>query len=123
MPDGCDIIPPRLGEVGLFVLSLHNESKFECPTPRGLDDNLKDHITNSANSPHETIQVPPSQLVFADTKTLTFLKSLRVAARIIAALLLLTLIKILSLRCDNGQCMRPGGQSGQPSQPAIQIEK
>jgi len=79
--------------VGEFELSLSKEIKLQLPPADDLDD-----LGEDEEEPEESIVpavqgVAPQFVPVADATTIKLLKSLRVAAWIIAALLLIVIIK------------------------------
>ncbi len=90
VPEGCSIVPPRLGKIGEFVLYLNDGLKFQLPQETVYDDDLEDE---GPSQPVQSESDMPVVRLMADAKTLGVLQSLRIAAWIIAALLILILIK------------------------------
>ena len=83
--DGCQVNPPRLGEVGEFELSLQNNRKFDIPA----DDSDAENMDTSDQHQVGTATTTYS----ADPKTVGLLKSIRIAAWTIAMLLLVLCLK------------------------------
>jgi hypothetical protein len=90
VPEGCAIEPSRLGEVGEFDLTLWSEPLQPSPPPvEALDDDDLD--TRGSYAPPDA--APQAQAQVVDAKTLSLLKSMRVAVWIIAVLLSVIAIK------------------------------
>lgn len=92
IPDGCEIIPPRLGRIGEAELFLYSEQRFNLPPVDDFDDGSENDIqTGSVGSVQSSNACPSTQI--ADARVIATLKSLRFAAWLIAGLLLLILLK------------------------------
>ena len=93
IPEGCPIEPPRLGKVREFELKIFDARKFEVSLDAYGDSEVDSPEDTKPSKPvlsRSAVQVAGPM---ADAKALGVLKSLRVAAWIIAALLFLILIK------------------------------
>ena len=93
VPERCPIVPPRLGKVREFELTVYDGRKFEVRPDPDSDcdaDNLED---GESSQPALSLSGAPVARPIVDAKTLGVLKSLRIAAWIIAGLLFLILIK------------------------------
>jgi hypothetical protein len=87
IPEGATITPPRLGEVHKFEFYTTCETKFRPPPDEIDEDQPADLHAAGPQTPS------PKLMPVADPAALKLLKSLRVAAWIIAALLLAILLK------------------------------
>lgn len=97
IPDECEIVPSRLGEVREAALNLYrinNLETAEADTADEDDDWLDDQEPPAERKEGETGGQAVQHLAFANTRAINLLSSLRMAAWIIAALLLLILILI-----------------------------
>ncbi|QTN18696.1 hypothetical protein HZ989_10600 [Brevundimonas sp. AJA228-03] len=84
-PEGCEIVPPRLGKVGDFDLTLWSQS---------LNPSAVGASVENENAPAHTSGRDASlRSPLIDPKVLTLLKSLRLVAWVIAALLLIVALK------------------------------
>lgn len=92
IPEGCSIVPPRLGKVGKFELSLASKTHLQLPPtdePDNIDEAAADErsdLTSRQGAVLQSTHLP-------DPTTIKILKSLRIAAWVIAALLLIVIIK------------------------------
>lgn len=90
MPEGCEIVPPRLGNVDEVSLTLVRKLTLEHPAPEPTeDDDWQDEFAETA--PDEAL-LAARHSANAAARTVALLTSLRTAAWAIAALLLLRLI-------------------------------
>lgn len=87
VPEGCEIVPPRLGKVGGFDLTLWSDRLNQGTGTIGASENNED----AATQVHGSALALKSHLT--DPNVLAPLKSLRLAAWIIAALLLIVVFK------------------------------
>lgn len=95
VPDGCEIIPPRLGSVGEAEFYLRSTRKLETVKDEtahedsgGVDEDLRSDGQINAETDRQVTQ----QAAIANARAVSLLASLRVAAWVIAALLVLILI-------------------------------
>lgn len=89
-PEGCEIVPPRLGEVDEVSLTLVRKLTLEHPAPEPAeDDEWQDEF---AETPPDKALVAAQHSANAAARSVALLTSLRTAAWAIAALLLLILI-------------------------------
>lgn len=96
VPDECEIVPPRLGEVGAAALTLHRINNLETAKAEtgGEDDDWFDDQEPPPGRKEGKAGGPAvPQLAGANTRLVSLMSSLRMAAWVIAALLLLILIK------------------------------
>ena len=93
IPVGCSIVPPRLGRVGTFELTLSSETRFSLPATNDIDDVV--HDNEPTEVPDDTLKrsALPQFVPVAAPTTISILKSLRAAAWVIAALLLVLILK------------------------------
>lgn len=93
MPEGCEIVPPRLGPVREAELYLRSIRKLAAPAPEPEDDGddwLEDD--EPAETPPNKATLAAQHSANANVRAVALLTSLRTAAWAIAALLLLILI-------------------------------
>ncbi len=86
-PVGCEILLPRLGMVGSFDLNFWSEGLHPSPGTVGISEELE-HAAAQADGSDESLSSP-----LIAPQVLTLLKSLRLVAWIIAALLLIVVFK------------------------------
>lgn len=93
IPEGCEITPPRLGVVGKAEFYLNTAQEFNFPSTQDFDDCAEDETlqADSIESASSSVVRPVAQI--ADAKVIAALKSLRLAAWLIAGLLFLILMK------------------------------
>ncbi len=92
IPEGSEIVPPRLGKVGKVSLTLLRGLTLEQPAPEpDEDDDLQDE-DEFAETPPDKALAAAQHSAKANAQTVALLTSLRTAAWAIAALLLLILI-------------------------------
>ena len=91
-PEGCDIVPPRLGKIGEAELYLRRIKKLEATLSDATneDDWLEDGEPAEAAPDSATLAVQHS--ASSNARAVALLSSLRMAAWAIAALLLLLLL-------------------------------
>ncbi len=90
IPEGCLIVPPRVGRVGDFELYLDSKINFQAAQDCGnLEEKNHEEISEPSVSSINLSAAP----FLTDTKALAVLKSLRTAAWIVIGLLFLIMIK------------------------------
>lgn len=86
-PEGCDMVPPRLGKVGEADLYVHRISDLRRASAEGADEDEDDEaVVQSA-----TVE-PSSRAAAIDVQAVGLLSSLRAAAWFTVALLVLILV-------------------------------
>ena len=93
IPNGCSIVPPRLGEVGEFELTLSSETKFPLLSTDDDNDTEKDDEAGKLPSQPLGQGVAPQFVPVTDATIIKLPKSLHVAAWIIVVLLLMLVFK------------------------------
>lgn len=95
LPEGCKIVPPRLGKVGEFKLTVFDVRQFDLPSESNDsgDTGVEIHARNEPSQGASSIATAPVDRAMVDVKALDVLKSLRAAAWAIAALLILILLR------------------------------
>jgi len=88
IPDGCQIDPNRLGQVGEAELTLVRKVEFEKATPPISEEDYDEAITESVLSSGQ----PPQPVVIADARLVNLLSSLRIAVWVVVGLLLAVLL-------------------------------
>lgn len=92
IPEGSEIVPPRLGEVDEVSLTLVRKLTLEQPTPEPDEDDGWQDEDEFAEAPPDKALVAAQHSAKANAQTVALLTSLRTAAWAIAALLLLILV-------------------------------
>lgn len=93
IPEGCEIAPPRLGEVHEFALHLRHLEKLEKVKSAIFDDTgITDEDVPAIDGAVE--QREGARSVAGDTRSVTLLSSLRIAAWISTGLLMAILLKL-----------------------------
>ena len=91
--DGCEIVPPRLGEVKKYSLYTKSITKFEAPVDAlHVDDDLVDEEDSSGEVSPQENDARLVKLLTSINEQATILPKLLFVAYLIAALLLLILI-------------------------------
>ena len=90
VPEGCEIAPPRLGDVDKVSLTLVRKLTLKHPAPEPAEDD--DWQDEFAETPPDKALVAAQHSANAAARTVALLTSLRTVAWVIAALLLLILI-------------------------------
>ncbi|WP_162917322.1 hypothetical protein [Dongia deserti] len=89
IPDGCQIDPNRLGQVGEAELTLVRKIKF-AKAPQPVEEDYDEAITERVVSDGQ----PPQPVVIADARLVKLLSSLRIAVWVVAGLLLGILLSL-----------------------------
>lgn len=92
IPEGSEIVPPRLGEVDEVSLTLVRTLTLEQPAPEPDEDDDWQDEDEFAEAPPDKALVAAQHSAEANAQTAALLTSLRTAAWAIAALLLLILV-------------------------------
>jgi hypothetical protein len=92
VPEGCEIVPPRLGDVDEVSLTLVRKLTLEQPAPEPDEGDDWQDEDEFAEAPPDEALVAAQHSAKANAQTVALLTSLRTAAWAIAALLLLILV-------------------------------
>ena len=94
VPEGCEIVPPRLGKVGDVEIYLRRINKLETVPSGSADDDDWLNDDEPAESQPDKATLAAQHSASSNARAVALLSSLRTAAWAIAALLLLILIGI-----------------------------
>lgn len=92
VPEGSEIVPPRLGEVGEVSLTMLRKLTLENRAPDPADDGDWQDEDEFAETPPDKATLAAQHSANANVRAVALLTSLRTAAWAIAALLLVILI-------------------------------